>query len=407
MIMTGSAMISHLKAYKKQLPGDLLFENSITAMMLVDKRRVITVVNKQFCTLFGYTPGEVIGLQTAVLTPTKRHFDEYRKYFEETRDGSIKSSELQYKKKTGELFWVKLTGSVIPSESERYILWSFDDITREVESRKEIHNRYLELDIIFNRVPTGLVYVVDDIIERVNPSFLGMLEARKAEVVGRDIHEFIEEIEVETDTSEKRLVKFRRGDETLAVEYDTEHVAENSAIILFHNVTRHVIEKQELFDQARTDNLTGLLNRSGFQEEGQAMFDNPANESLTFAMLDIDYFKKVNDTYGHVVGDEVLVELAELLKRELRKREVVGRLGGEEFAVVFAEPKDHAIIICKRLLDSIRAQSFTKKRLNITVSIGLVHYLHPIQLNEMYKEADRLLYEAKSLGRNRLVFCTA
>lgn len=402
--MTENAMIKNLYEYRNQLPGDILFENSITAMMLVDNNRTITVVNNQFCALFGYDPEEVIGKRTSVLTPTKKHFDEYRKYFVETRDGSIKSSELQYKKKSGELFWVKLTGIAIDDGKDRYILWSLDDVSEEVKSRKEIHNRYLELDIIFNKVPTGLVYVVNNIIERANPVFLSIVGMENEEVIGKNIHTVLADVKIEKDVYGKELVRLSSSGETLSIEQEVAPITENSVIILFHNVTRHVIEKKELFNQARTDGLTRLLNKSAFQKKIQVLLDDPANEIISLAIFDIDFFKAVNDTHGHIIGDVVLTELASLLNGEVRKCEVLGRIGGEEFGLAFPVDRNSAVPICNRLLDCIRAQPFTEKQLNITVSMGLTDSTFSRQFDEIYKEADRLLYRAKQLGRNRIEF---
>lgn len=97
--MTEKFTPTPFQEYQNQLSGDFLFENSITAMMLVDIDRTIMVVNKQFERLFGYSSAEVIGKRTSVLTPSLKHFEDYRKQFIETREGSLKSNELQYKKK--------------------------------------------------------------------------------------------------------------------------------------------------------------------------------------------------------------------------------------------------------------------------------------------------------------------
>ncbi len=395
---------SQERSYKSQLPGELLFESSITAMMLVDDNRIILVVNRQFCALFGYTAEEVIGKSTSILTPTMKHFFKYRKYFVETRDGSIKSSELQYKKKNGELVWVKLTGTAIVDEKERYILWSFDDISEEVESRQELHDLNLELNIIFNKVPTGLVYVVDNVIERANSVFLTMINKEEDEVVGKNIHTLLPDARFNKDGQKKILVQLRRADKTLTVEQEISPITENSAIVLFHNITGHILEKAELLNRAMTDGLTGILNKDSFQKRVQALLDDPANDVVSLAIFDIDHFKNVNDTYGHIVGDKILVELSELLNRQVRKSEILGRIGGEEFGIAFPVEKKDGIPICDRLLQSIRNQYFIDSELRITVSMGLTDSNFSRHFNEMYKEADRLMYCAKKSGWNRLEF---
>ncbi|BHH82101.1 sensor domain-containing diguanylate cyclase [Desulforhopalus sp. 52FAK] len=402
--MNDSRDIRKLSAYGDISKGDFLFENSITAMMLVDENRRIIVVNKRFCRLFGYVSGEVIGLQTSILTPSLSHFEEYKKFFERTRSGSIESSELQYKKKTGELFWAKLTGVSLSNKSEKYILWSFDDITAEVEARMEIQDRYHELDIIFNKVPSGLIYVVGNVIERVNPSFLGMVNKPIQSVLGRLISDFLEDFEQEKKRKTKKLVMFYNGRESITVEREIEEVSEDSYIVLLMNVTKHIQEKKVLLTLAQTDGLTKIFNRSAFLEMVQEMITDPSRESTTLVMFDIDNFKQVNDTYGHNIGDNVLVELSDLFKGHLREDEIFGRLGGEEFGIAFPVSKEKTILICRRLLKLIRSQLFTSKKINVTISMGVSDSTFSNVLESVYEEADRLLYRAKRAGRDRLEF---
>ena len=124
-------------------------------------------------------------------------------------------------------------------------------------------------------------------------------------------------------------------------------------------------------------------------------------------MLDIDHFKKVNDTFGHAAGDEVLIALSELIGRKLRLIDVAGRLGGEEFAILFPNTEiGEAKTACDRLLDDIRAQTINTGSggIDITVSIGLTASATNVSDPEaLLKQADALLYEAKSAGRDRVV----
>lgn len=402
--MKNSGSITHLDAYRKGLPGNLLFENSVTPMILVDGERRITVVNKRFTTLFGYSPDEVIGRKTSLLTPTEQHFEEYKSHFEKTRDGRIESSELKYRKKSGELFWVKLSGIPLVVEGSSYILWSFDDITAEVAARHEIRTRYLELDIIFNKVPTGLIYVVDARIERANPSFLRMINDSRENVLGKEVSAVLEDFEQGRESREKKLVKFHNGRNSITVEREIERVSENSYIVLFFNITQHVIEKMALLTLAQTDGLTDILNRSTFMDRSQAMLADPAVGVVTLVILDIDHFKEINDNHGHDIGDEVLRELAGFVKKQIREGEIFGRLGGEEFGISLPCTKEKAAIICKRLLEGIRSLPFSRKRIRVTASAGLTDSRFSNQLETIYREADRLLYQAKRSGRDRLCF---
>ncbi|MCZ6860709.1 MAG: diguanylate cyclase [Alphaproteobacteria bacterium] len=161
-----------------------------------------------------------------------------------------------------------------------------------------------------------------------------------------------------------------------------------------------------LQDQANTDALTGLSNRRHFIEQLDGELDRCRRykHSMSVAMIDIDHFKKVNDTYGHVAGDKVLSTLADLLVRELRTVDWIGRLGGEEFALIFAETDfDKAKLACERLLATIRSTEIDvdDAKISITVSIGLAGVTPATQHStEILKIADQLMYEAKAQGRD-------
>ncbi len=162
-----------------------------------------------------------------------------------------------------------------------------------------------------------------------------------------------------------------------------------------------------------TDELTGLFNRRMLKyrlEESFAVvhrYDSP----LTCLMLDIDYFKKVNDTYGHMAGDLVLQELARLLKKHTRTEDNLIRYGGEEFLVILYEPIEKAYIIAERLRKSIENHKFHFGKeesmvLSITVSIGLSTYLAHVsdEQDTLIALADSALYLSKQNGRNRVTY---
>ena len=156
------------------------------------------------------------------------------------------------------------------------------------------------------------------------------------------------------------------------------------------------------------DSLTGLLNHSNLLEkiEYEIQRAGRIEGSLTFAMIDLDHFKSVNDTYGHLTGDRVLKSLARLLRERLRKTDLIGRYGGEEFGVILLDtsPEDAA-----EILDQIR-QSFARIRhtaenrdFYVTLSCGLASYPRYGSVNDITEAADRALYDAKEHGRNRVV----
>ncbi len=157
-----------------------------------------------------------------------------------------------------------------------------------------------------------------------------------------------------------------------------------------------------------TDALTGLYNRRHFEDNLEREFLRASryNNNLSFAIIDVDFFKKVNDTYGHSTGDYVLKEVAYLILQNLRKTDMVFRYGGEEFAVIITEtPLKQAVIPLERLRKSIEEYpfSYNGQNLKITVSIGASEVNEKTEtVHQLFEEADKALYKAKESGRNQI-----
>ncbi|BDT69783.1 hypothetical protein os1_39750 [Comamonadaceae bacterium OS-1] len=165
--------------------------------------------------------------------------------------------------------------------------------------------------------------------------------------------------------------------------------------------------KARLHNLAMTDGLTGLLNRRGWTERAEAMFANAMRyqQPLTLMMLDIDHFKRVNDTYGHEVGDSALKLFARLLRESRRTGDLVGRLGGEEFCIVLANTHRSASIGFDLRLRTVLHQTAEKELgfpLDYSAGVGVLKD-GDSTLSGLIARADAALYEAKKAGRGRLV----
>ncbi|KAF2960845.1 diguanylate cyclase [Thermotoga sp. 38H-to] len=154
-----------------------------------------------------------------------------------------------------------------------------------------------------------------------------------------------------------------------------------------------------------TDELTGLFNRRKMDEELEKEFHLWKRHRRPFSllMIDIDDFKKVNDTYGHLVGDDVLKRVARLLVSSLRASDVVARWGGEEFLILCPETTlNEAMSLAERIRTKIEGETF-ENGLNVTVSIGVCEMKDHETIDDLLKEADDNLYLAKQRGKNRVV----
>jgi diguanylate cyclase len=159
---------------------------------------------------------------------------------------------------------------------------------------------------------------------------------------------------------------------------------------------------QTMYEIAHTDALTGIMNRRSMQDQLEQQFSQPFSEHRGFGILliDIDHFKRINDSYGHAIGDQVLRELALLLEGQTRNQEIVSRWGGEEFLVLSsALNAEVAEQVAQRLLESIRASRLGG--LNITISIGVAWREDFETLESVVARADTALYAAKANGRDR------
>ena len=173
------------------------------------------------------------------------------------------------------------------------------------------------------------------------------------------------------------------------------------------NTTTIKAEVLEKF--AYTDTLTGLYNRRHFMELAQNPIDKAKRfGSSCFAMMvDLDFFKKVNDTYGHLAGDEVLKNAATVMKNTLRSYDILCRYGGEEFVILVADSTKEAVInLAERIRESIAATPciYNCIKIPVTSSIGVAASFTDCTIEGLIDKADKALYMAKEQGRNRVIF---
>jgi diguanylate cyclase (GGDEF)-like protein len=163
----------------------------------------------------------------------------------------------------------------------------------------------------------------------------------------------------------------------------------------------------EITVQSRTDKLSGLLNRRGFEEGRDEVMRRRSRNGLPVSLVlcDLDRFKGINDSYGHSVGDEVILTFAQLLKRVAAEHHVVGRVGGEEFAILLPGTNLAAARIMAegiRMAYSAAVVPGISPETSLTASFGVAEASRGETAEDLFRRADHALYEAKSSGRNRV-----
>jgi len=165
---------------------------------------------------------------------------------------------------------------------------------------------------------------------------------------------------------------------------------------------------EKLQKLAITDGLTKLHNSRSFYSQLEVEVDrfNRYKRSLALMLMDIDHFKKYNDSYGHLEGDKALVTIAQIIKSCLRKLDSAYRYGGEEFTVILPETScEEAQTVAQRIKSALKAENFMPqhgKEAKVTISIGVTEYFPGEQLSEFIQRADKAMYLSKEKGRNKV-----
>ncbi len=171
-------------------------------------------------------------------------------------------------------------------------------------------------------------------------------------------------------------------------------------IVVFYGIKQKDLKKynKKLEELSNTDSLTKLYNRRKIDE----ILHNLKNKKFSLILLDIDNFKNINDTYGHLKGDEILIKLANLLKLNLNSNDEIGRWGGEEFLIICKNTsEEQALIIAQRLREIIENYNFGLSKIN--ASFGICEATKDLQIKDILTNTDKALYKAKENGRNQAV----
>jgi diguanylate cyclase (GGDEF)-like protein/PAS domain S-box-containing protein len=409
-----------------------LVEQMAEGMLLVQTGdRKIVLANPAFEQMFGYAPGELVGKDVAILNaPTEKSPEDVAKSIVESlRQKKVWRGEIENINKDGRRVWcfANITTFVHPLFGEVW-LDIHQDITERKRAEEALRKSSEEIEDLYNNAPCGY-HSMDEtgLVLRMNNTELEWLGYSREEVVGKMHYADLltpEGLAVFND----HFPRFLETGYVHDLEFEVRRKDGSQLPILLSGTAvrdasgRFVMSRSTLFDlterkkmeqelqrQARIDMLTGLNNRRHFFElaEQQLARARRFGEPLSLLMLDLDNFKGVNDTYGHQAGDAALQKLAEVSVKTLREIDILGRIGGEEFAALLTETGGaEALEVAERLrvavLNSVVALD-QGPSFGFTISVG-VAAIEPTdtKIDAMLKRADSALYKAKESGRNRV-----
>ena len=300
-------------------------------------------------------------------------------------------------------------------------------INKLIEDEKELSRKHIQMQVIIDHNDNLITLFNEDTLVLANKPFVSFFSFSSLDDF-KTHHKSVDELFIQTDdtfmpeekgNNQKWIAEIKSLGDTEKVialkhykyglNYFNVQVTSvpnqvNSFVVVFSNVT--TIFKQSQKDQymARHDALTAIFNRQSFNEsithDLLQQLSHSHNSSLL--MFDLDLFKRVNDTYGHQVGDEVLISFSQIITKSIRANDIFARWGGEEFVLLLiGTPEDTATTIANTLREKIQTSDFDKAG-TITCSIGLSTYCTGDTVESWFTRVDEALYKAKENGRNRV-----
>ena len=410
-----SESLEELKTQKR-----ILDSHSIVA--ITDVTGTINYVNDKFCEISGYSRNELLGQNHRVLKSGFHGLEYYKDMYATITRGEIWKGEFCNRAKDGHLYWVDST--IFPAKGESGKPIAYYAIRNDITPRKlgEMALKKSEENIrtILELAGDG-IHVTDmkgNIID-CSQSLADMLGYTKEEVLCLNIAQFNPAIDparlegllqhVSSSTTVFETKHRRKDGSEFDVEVHTKGIQIQGESYIYassRDITARIKAQQEISKLAMTDQLTGLANRNLFNRRfSEAIaLANREKTLLAMLMIDLDRFKQVNDTHGHLIGDLLLKEVAQRFKKHTRDTDVLARLGGDEFALLMVnvDGRKNANKAADRLISEINAHfEISDIDLSIGVSIGIAFYPDQAQsAEELIKHADDALYRAKSFGRN-------
>jgi len=410
-----------------------MFNSISESVFFVDSSRVVIMTNPSVVTMFGYRPEQLKGKTLEFLYRDEVDYHAQSGHFTDSMSVRGESFEVEYRRKDGSTFMGETMLSVVRDEQHQLLgfVGIVRDVTERIEAQRALAESRERAQVTLESIGDAVITTdTQGVIQYLNPVAEQITEWTLEQATGQPLEEVFNIVNEYTDRPAKNSIeeclRFQRiievSDGSLLISRTgREYFIEDSAapirnydgkvigaVLVFHDVTKARNMSRQLAWQAAHDSLTGLMNRNQFEAYLQRVLVDAQKHGAEHALLylDLDQFKLVNDTCGHVAGDELLRQLSRLLEAQLRETDYLARMGGDEFGVLLDEGSlDVVSEIADRLRKTVEEFIFVweEKSFRIGVSIGVVQINHESEsLSRIMSAADMACYIAKDSGRNRI-----
>ena len=400
--------------------------NAVTGVFVIDADMRFRYVNAKMAQMFGYKPEEMsnaLSVQALLVAPDGEHWWQQVAGHTQQRSEDLATShyETQVRHRDGSSLDIEVFASRMVLDGEPAVI----GIVLNVTERKKAESSLRRAALVYANTSEAVVVTdPDGIILDINPAFTAITGYTGEEALGRAMNllasgqhdpDFYDAMWRSLHETGKWTgdIRNRRKDGSEYVErltIDTSYNEDgtvNCHIGLFSDVTAERRKEETIWRQAHFDHLTGLPNRQMFHEELLNAMEEADAEARSMALIymDLDYFKEVNDSLGHDMGDELLKEAAMRLSRAVRQHDLVARLGGDEFTLILNQGDDIGNVeeVCRRVLKAVSEPYMLRHNVvSISASLGVTIYPRDGDTaTELLQNADLAMYSAKDAGRNQ------
>ena len=403
-----------------------IFDNAHVGIILADDRKMLDV-NTRMAEIFGYdSPAEMIGQLTEILYPSRADYlDVGGRIYGELATSGYSEGNTRMVRKDGSPLWIRLSGRPLDARAPlEGSIWVFTDVTGQREQQAQ-----LELaQLVFNHSNEALMVTdADNRIVSINTAFTSITGYEAGEVLGQtpgilksgqhDSH-FYRSIwkTLERDDRWEGEIIDRHKSGKLYPKWLTIRMVRNPDrsvahyVAAFSDISVRKAAEEKIQYMAHHDALTGLPNRVLLRDRFEQMHRRVSREHRTLAMyfLDLDHFKRINDTLGHAVGDELLIAVTRRLTTCLRRSDTISRLGGDEFMILVEgdESIRSFAALAEKLCRALEAPfELGGQALTSTGTLGIaVAPTDGTDFDTLMKKADMAMYHAKDKGRGTFSF---